>query len=241
MKRKIVKTAALALCLMCIGGQVYAAPVEQETETVTSEVLAQESVAESEPGTVPGETAQETETGTETTEDLEAESEEEAAESETMSEKSEESESEPATEEETKKQDDEKEDMIDILTPDNGPDEEGYVTMTMRTADDVALPVKITMKKNDEETTMSITYQGQQIRIKPGTYRLTSVVDGNGKKLDDGARLTIPEENGNVYLDFKKPDGTDDNMFLQFLRSNFLFIPIAGLIYPLYQYLMKRR
>lgn len=37
--------------------------------------------------------------------------------------------------------------MIDILTPDNGPDEEGYVTMTMRTADDVALPVKITMKK----------------------------------------------------------------------------------------------
>mgnify|MGYP000028405815 FL=1 len=131
--------------------------------------------------------------------------------------------------------------MIDILTPDNGPDEEGYVTMTMRTADDVALPVKITMKKNDEETTMSITYQGQQIRIKPGTYRLTSVVDGNGKKLDDGARLTIPEENGNVYLDFKKPDGTDDNMFLQFLRSNFLFIPIAGLIYLLYQYLMKRR
>lgn len=84
-------------------------------------------------------------------------------------------------------------------------------------------------------------YQGQQIRIKPGTYRLTSVVDGNGKKLDDGARLTIPEENGNVYLDFKKPDGTDDNMFLQFLRSNFLFIPIAGLIYLLYQYLMKRR
>ena len=60
LKRKIVKTAALALCLMCIGGQVYAAPVEQETETVTSEVLAQESVAESEPGTVPGETAQET-------------------------------------------------------------------------------------------------------------------------------------------------------------------------------------
>ncbi len=57
-KEKIVKTAALALCLMCIGGQVYAAPVEQETETVTSEVLAQESVAESEPGTVPGETAQ---------------------------------------------------------------------------------------------------------------------------------------------------------------------------------------
>lgn len=48
-------------------------PVEQETETVTSEVLAQESVAESEPDTVPGETAQETET----TETAEAESEEE--------------------------------------------------------------------------------------------------------------------------------------------------------------------
>ena len=241
MKRKIVKTAALALCLMCIGGQVYAAPVEQEMETVTSEVLEQESVAESEPGTVPGETAQETETetGTETTETSEAESEEGVVETETAS--SEEPESESATEAETKKQDGLKEDMIDILTPDNGPDEEGYVTMAMRTADDVVLPVKITMKKNDEETTMSVAYQGQQIRIKPGTYRLTSVVDGNGKKLDDGARLTIPEENGNVYLDFKKPDGTDDNMFLQFLRSNFLFIPIAGLIYLLYQYLMKRR
>ncbi len=237
MKRKIVKTAALALCLMCIGGQVYAAPVEQETETVTSEVLAQEFVAESEPGTVPGETVQETET----TETSEAESEEEVVETETASEKSEEPESESATEAETKKQDDLKEDMIDILTPDNGPDEEGYVTMAMRTANDVVLPVKITMKKNDEETTLSVAYQGQQIRIKPGTYRLTSVVDGNGKKLDDGARLTIPEENGNVYLDFKKPDGMDDNMFLQFLRSNFLFIPIAGLIYLLYQYLMKRR
>lgn len=239
MKRKIVKTAALAFCLMCVGGQAYAAPAEQETETVTSEILEPESTAESEPGAVSDEITPEA--GTEATEDLEAESEEEAAESETTSEKSEESESEPATEEETKKQDDEKEDMIDILTPDNGPDEEGYVTMTMRTADDVALPVKITMKKNDEETTMSITYQGQQIRIKPGTYRLTSVVDGNGKKLDDGARLTIPEENGNVYLDFKKPEGTDDNMFLQFLKSNFLFIPIAGLIYLLYRYLMKRR
>ena len=165
MKRKIVKTAALALCLMCIGGQVYAAPVEQETETVTSEVLAQESVAESEPGTVPGEAAQETET----TETSEAESEEEVVETETASEKSEEPESESATEAETKKQDDLKEDMIDILTPDNGPDEEGYVTMAMRTANDVVLPVKITMKKNDEETTLSVAYQGQQIRIKPGT------------------------------------------------------------------------
>ncbi len=37
--------------------------------------------------------------------------------------------------------------MIDILTPDNGLDEEGYVTMAMRTANDVVLPVKITMKK----------------------------------------------------------------------------------------------
>ena len=59
---------------------------------------------------------------------------------------------------------------------------------------------------------------------------------GNGKKLDAGAALTIPEMGGQVYLDFHKPDHGGGSAVKQFILSNLLFIPIALFLYACYRW-----
>lgn len=238
MKKKFAKVITLATCMMCMTGQVYAAPVASEETTVSASaetaVVETEEISETDIAETSEDTVETAETETDEEDDAIEVEEESETEEDTSSESVE---TEAAETEETEEDDD----MISVVNQENGPDEEGYVSMTVQVADDVTLPVSITMKQKDEETKMSITYQGQQIRIKPGTYKLTSVVDGNGKKLDDGARLTIPEENGNIYLDFNKPDDGKTNLFLEFIKTNFFFIPVAGLVYIVYVYVLKRR
>ena len=92
-----------------------------------------------------------------------------------------------------------KEDSIMMVEEEPVPDDSGNVTAAMSVADDVVLPVTMILKGREGRLSLTVTYDGQGVNIKPGTYRLTRVTDGNGKKMDAGAALTIPEMGGQVY------------------------------------------
>lgn len=125
----------------------------------------------------------------------------------------------------------EREDSIEMIEGEPIVDDSGNVTVTVFVADDVAFPVTMLMKGCEGRLSLTITYDGQSIKMKPGTYRLTKVTDGNGKRLDSSASFTIPEEGGEVYFDFHKPDDADGSTVKQFLLSNLLFVPMALFLY----------
>lgn len=129
-----------------------------------------------------------------------------------------------------------KEDSIMMVEEESVPDDSGNVTVTMSVADGVILPVTIILKGREGRLSLTVTYNGQEINIKPGTYRMTRGTDGNGKKLDAGAALTIPEMGGQVYLDFRKPGHGGGSALKQFILSNLLFIPIALFLYACYRW-----
>lgn len=234
MKKKRLKILVPLLC-MALSSEALAAPQPVEETAIESSV--ENTTAEENEGT-------EVEENTEETESISDDVDESASE-ETSVEESESVEeiTEAETEAETSATDDasDKTDAIEILESDNGPDAEGFVTMTFSVADDVTLPVTIAMSNKGETSNATVTYNDQEFRIKPGTYTISKVIDGNGKALDDGAKLTIPEENGSVYLDFNKPESEESNMFLDFLTANLLFIPIAALLCGAFLYLRKRQ
>ena len=233
MKRKYIRIIAPAICLFCMSNQVYAAP---EPGQVTEAILEVESSAEE---TVENPTIEEekpAEESAETTIPEAPESEDTSVETKG----NEGIEKETTTTESGNETETVDDGMITTLPSDNGPDEEGYVTMTVTTADDVVLPVEITMKNKGDTTTMTVSYQEQQIRIKPGNYTITKVVDGNKKKLDKGATLNVPEENGAIYLDFKKPKEEKDHLFLDFFFSNIIFIPIGVVLCGIFAYFKNR-
>ena len=128
------------------------------------------------------------------------------------------------------------EDRIMLIEEEPVLDDSGNVTAAMSVADDVVLPVTMILKGREGSLSLTVTYDGQEVNIKPGTYRLTRVTDGNGKKLDAGAALTIPEMGGQVYLDFHKPDHGGGSAVKQFILSNLLFIPIALFLYACYRW-----
>ena len=129
-----------------------------------------------------------------------------------------------------------KKDSIMMVEEEPVPDDSGNVTAAMSVADDVVLPVTMILKGREGRLSLTVTYNGQGVNIKPGTYRLTRVTDGNGKKLNAGAALTIPEMGGQVYLDFHKPDHGGGSAVKQFILSNLLFIPIALFLYACYRW-----
>ena len=129
-----------------------------------------------------------------------------------------------------------KEDSIMMVEEESVPDDSGNMTVTMSVADDVILPVTMILKGREGRLSLTVTYNGQGVNIKPGVYWLTRVTDGNGKKLDAGAALTIPEMGGQVYLDFHKPDHGGGSALKQFILSNLLFIPIALFLYACYRW-----
>ena len=92
-----------------------------------------------------------------------------------------------------------KEDSIMMVEEEPVPDDSGNVTVTMSVADGVILPITMILKGREGRLSLTVTYNVQGVNIKPGTYRLTRVTDGNGKKMDAGAALTIPEMGGQVY------------------------------------------
>lgn len=99
-----------------------------------------------------------------------------------------------------------KDDNIMMIEEEPVSDDSGNVTVTMSVADDVSLPVTMVLKGSEGRLSLTVTYDGQSVKMKSGTYRVTKATDGNGEKLDSGAVLTIPERGGEVYLDFHKPD-----------------------------------
>ena len=124
------------------------------------------------------------------------------------------------------------EDAIQIVE-DHPLDEEGRMTVETQFPDDATFPYQITLSGSDGEVDFKIDYNGQQLLIKPGTYKVKSVRDGNNKKLSKGARLVITRDTDAIYLDFNDPDADNDGFNMtSFLIANigFLFIAGCGLI-----------
>lgn len=114
-------------------------------------------------------------------------------------------------------------------------DEDGNVTITVNTAEDILLPLSLIMKGSDGSVTFTVSRSGQKIKIKPGEYQLTKAMDGNEQKLPIGAYLQIPQSGGLVYLDFHKP-ANEPNTFLDFIISNIVFIPLGLLLWGFYKW-----
>ncbi len=131
---------------------------------------------------------------------------------------------------------DRREDSIMMIEEEPVSDDSGNVTVIMSVADDVSLPVTMILKGPEGRLSLTVTYDGQSVKMKPGTYRLTKATDGNGEKLDSGAVLTIPERGGEVYLDFHKPDDGGGSPGKEFILSNLQFIPIALFLYACYRW-----
>lgn len=128
------------------------------------------------------------------------------------------------------------EDSIMMIEEELLSDDSEDVTVTMSVADVVSLPVTMVLKGSEGKLSLAVTYDGQSVKMKPGTYRVTKATDGNGEKLDSGAVLTIPERGGEVYLDFHKPDDGGGSPGKEFILSNLQFIPIALFLYACYRW-----
>ena len=137
------------------------------------------------------------------------------------------------------KGEDEVENAIIILETESVMDAEGNVTISVGVAENVTLPLTITMKGSNGLISFSITKNNQPVKIKPDSYRITKAIDGNKKKLSAGAYLTVPEDGGNVYLDFTKPESANDKMLKSFLNANIFFIPVALAMYAFYRWSIK--
>lgn len=250
MKKQFIKPAIPVLCAGLLCTPVYATNIPEttaihiseyerdayqrmigesaETKEGTSEAETLESVEETNSNSAEIAETDTEETGTNLTEadeDQTPENEETAAsETETVDEVTQEN----------------NEDMISMVETQSGVDADGFVTMNISVAENVTLPATVTMKSEDGTFSFTVTYQEQPVKLKPGDYHLTKVVDGNGQELDSGANLSIPEENGEVYLDFTKPEEEkEENLFSKFIITNLIFIPIAGALWLLYQWWLK--
>lgn len=108
-------------------------------------------------------------------------------------------------------------------------DEEGRATIETQFPEDAVFPYQITLSGGEGEVDFTIEYNGQRLLIKPGTYQVKSVRDGNNKKLTKGARLVITEDTDAIYLDFNNPNANDNKSdIISFLITNLVFLLLAG-------------
>ena len=134
---------------------------------------------------------------------------------------------------------DNREDNIVMIETESAIDHEGNVTMILETANDVTLPVTITMKGSEGKLSFTISRNGQLLKMKPGAYRLTKVTDGNGRQLPSGAKLFIPEESGRIYFDFNKPKSGLGFKWTDIVKANAVFLLITAVCYYLYRQYLK--
>mgnify|MGYP004459595959 FL=1 len=223
------KIYAISMMLMlCMTMPVMAAPEKTESmaeESITQETIQPEETAPDEPvesGTVADNETKEESSAPVQTDDIYVVTEAATEVSETS-----------AAEETTEiTQNETEEDAIQIVE-DHPLDEEGRMTVETQFPDDATFPYQITLSGSDGEVDFKIDYNGQQLLIKPGTYKVKSVRDGNNKKLSKGARLVITRDTDAIYLDFNDPDADNDGFNMtSFLIANigFLFIAGCGLI-----------
>lgn len=251
MKKQFIKPAIPVLCAGLLCTPVYATNIPETTAIYMSEHerdVYQRMIEESAEAKEESSEAETSESAGETNADnpeiIETETEEETGtdltgnNSEQPSENAETAASETETVDEVTQENNE--DMISMVETQSGVDADGFVTMNISVAENVTLPATVTMKSEDGAFSFTVTYQEQPVKLKPGDYRLTKVVDGSGQELDSGANLSIPEKNGEVYLDFTKPEEEkEENLFSKFVITNLIFIPIAGALWLLYQWWLK--
>lgn len=223
MRKKIY--AISMMLMLCMTIPVMAAPENSESlaeESITQETVPLEETASNE--------AAESETGmdSETKEEpsAPAQSDDIYVVTEEATETSETTTTEEATTEIA--QNETEEDDIQIVE-DHPLDEEGRMTVETQFPDDAVFPYQITLSGSDGEVDFKIDYNGQQLLIKPGTYKVKSVRDGNNKKLAKGARLVITRDTDAIYLDFNDPDAKSDGFDMtSFLITNVGFLILAG-------------
>ena len=110
-------------------------------------------------------------------------------------------------------------------------DENGNVAVEVQFPDDAVFPYSITLNGPNGDVKFEITYNGQQLLIKPGTYKVKSVKNGDNKKLDKGARIVITENTDIMYLDFTNPNKSDSLSILSVIITNLEFLLIAGVAF----------
>lgn len=111
-------------------------------------------------------------------------------------------------------------------------DEEGRISVEVQMPEDAVFPYNITLSGDEGDVTFEISYNGQLLLIKPGTYKVKSVRNGNNKKLDKGARLTITDETDAIYLNFTNPDKVKARKTItSFVLSNIAWGLLIALAY----------
>lgn len=228
MRKKIY--AISMMLMLCMTMPVMAAP--EKTESMAEESMAEGSITQEtipleetasnesvESGTVADNETKEESSAPVQSDDIYVVTEEATEVAETS-----------ATEETTAEitQTETEEDDIQIVE-DHPLDEEGRMTVETQFPDGAVFPYQITLSGSDGEVDFKIDYNGQQLLIKPGTYKVKSVRDGNNNKLSKGARLVITKDTDAIYLDFNDPDAKSDGFDMtSFLITNVGFLILAG-------------
>lgn len=120
--------------------------------------------------------------------------------------------------------------MIERIEETSPLDENGFTTITVNVSEKAELPMSITLKGKEGKTNLSVSKNGLQYKIKPGTYKVKKAVSESGKHYDTGAYLTIQEKGGNVFLDFTKPEGAGDGLTAKnVLLTNVIFLILGYL------------
>lgn len=123
----------------------------------------------------------------------------------------------------------ETDDTEDLIHEASRLDENGNVTIDVYLKEGTTTPLNITLAKDGTDFSFTVNNSGDPLKIKPGTYKVEKVVDGNGKKLDSGAMLSVEEDTEGVYLDFEDPNKDSKMSLRRFIVRNIMFIPFCAL------------
>lgn len=223
MRKKIAPYMLGAMLTFSMATPAIAAPVET---TVATESMNTASESEESVATIAAADEDADDTVSEEENDIEIVQEETVATAKAAAEST--SVSESDTVEDTE---DTEEDDIQYVD-DNRLDEEGRISVEVQMPEDAVFPYNITLSGDEGDVTFEISYNGQLLLIKPGTYKVKSVRNGNNKKLDKGARLTITDETDAIYLNFTNPDKVKARKTItSFVLSNIAWGLLIALAY----------
>ena len=104
-------------------------------------------------------------------------------------------------------------------------DEDVNVVVDVELAEGLATPLNVILSRDSVNYQFTVNKSGDPLKLKPGTYKVTKVIDGNGHKLDKGAKLIIDEETEGLYLDFTDPNKDEKFAVSKLVVKNILFIP----------------
>jgi hypothetical protein len=117
------------------------------------------------------------------------------------------------------------------LVEDNKLDENGRRGVKVWFSDDAVFPYSIILAGSESDVSFTIDYSGQELLIKPDTYKVKSVRDGNNTKLDSGATLVIDTNTEVLELDFTNPNKIRNFSLKGFIGANAGFIVLAAVAF----------